>query len=163
MRSRRHPRLLGGVVGGLLGVGGGILFVPALAIFQDKPQVEAEATSLLAIVPVAIVATWRQRGYGNVRLADGLWIGALSPLGVGIGVVVANEVSQRTLELSFAALLLLIIAARCSGDRSATDPSCRVLPRRKVTANWVLNRRRFWAMLFVRIRTIDSDRLCPLP
>jgi uncharacterized membrane protein YfcA len=100
----------GGFVGGLLGVGGGILFVPALAIFQDKSQVVAEATSLLAIVPVAIVATWRQRGYGNVRLADGLMIGALSPLGVGIGVVVANAVSQRALELGFAALALLIAA-----------------------------------------------------
>ena len=62
---------LGGMVGGLLGVGGGILFVPALAIFLDEPQVEAEATSLLAIVPVAIVATWRQKGYGNVRLKEG--------------------------------------------------------------------------------------------
>jgi uncharacterized membrane protein YfcA len=102
--------LAGGVVGGLLGVGGGVLFVPALAIFMDQPQVEAEATSLLAIVPVAAVATWRQRGYGNVRLADGLWIGVLSPLGVAIGVVVANEVSQRTLEISFAALLLIVAA-----------------------------------------------------
>jgi uncharacterized membrane protein YfcA len=100
--------LLGGLIGGLLGVGGGILFVPALAIFQDKPQVEAEATSLLAIVPVAIVAAWRQHGYGNIRLRDGLLIGALSPVGVGIGVVVANEVSQRTLELSFAALLVVM-------------------------------------------------------
>jgi uncharacterized membrane protein YfcA len=99
-----------GVVGGLLGVGGGILFVPALAIFVDQPQIEAEATSLLAIVPVAVVATWRQKGYGNVRLADGLLIGALSPLGVGIGVVAANEVSQRTLEISFAALLLVVAA-----------------------------------------------------
>jgi uncharacterized membrane protein YfcA len=91
-------------------VGGGILFVPALTIFMDESQVEAEATSLLAIVPVAIVATWRQRSYGNVRLADGLLIGALSPLGVAIGVVVANEVSQRVLELSFAALALVIAA-----------------------------------------------------
>jgi uncharacterized membrane protein YfcA len=100
--------LVGGLVGGLLGVGGGILFVPALAIFQDKPQVEAEATSLLAIIPVAIVAAWRQRGYGNLRLRDGLLIGALSPVGVGIGVVVANAVSQRVLELSFATLLVLM-------------------------------------------------------
>jgi uncharacterized membrane protein YfcA len=98
----------GGMVGGLLGVGGGVLFVPALTIFLDEPQVQAESTSLLAIVPVAIVATWRQSGYGNVRLRDGLLIGVLSPLGVVIGVVVANEVSQRVLELSFAALALLI-------------------------------------------------------
>jgi uncharacterized protein len=98
----------GGMVGGLLGVGGGVLFVPALAIFLDESQVRAEATSLLAIVPVALVAVWRQLGYGNVRVRDGLVIGALSPLGVGIGVVVANEISQRALELAFAGLALVI-------------------------------------------------------
>jgi len=112
---------LGGMVGGLLGVGGGILFVPALTIFMDEPQVEAEATSLLAIVPVAIVATWRQRGYGNVRLADGALIGVLSPVGVAIGVVVANEVSQRVLELSFAGLALLIAARLAIRTFSGVD------------------------------------------
>ena len=101
---------LGGVVGGLLGVGGGILFVPALAIFLDEPQLQAEASSLLAIVPVAAVATWRQRSYGNVRLRDGITIGALSPVGVVLGVVIANEVTQRVLELSFAALALFMAA-----------------------------------------------------
>jgi uncharacterized protein len=99
---------LGGMVGGLLGVGGGVLFVPALAIFMNETQVRAEATSLLAIVPVAAVAVWRQLGYGNVRVRDGLVIGALSPLGVVIGVVVANTVSQRALELIFAGLALFI-------------------------------------------------------
>lgn len=102
--------LLGGIAGGLLGVGGGILFVPALTVFRDMPHVEAEATSLLAIVPVATVAAWRQSSYGNVRARDGLVIGALSPLGVAAGVVVANEVSERVLELSFAALALFIAA-----------------------------------------------------
>jgi uncharacterized membrane protein YfcA len=98
----------GGLAGGLLGVGGGILFVPALAIFLDETQVEAEATSLLAIVPVALVAVWRQLGYDNVRVRDGLLIGALSPVGVVVGVVAANEVSQRALELIFAGLALVI-------------------------------------------------------
>ncbi|MGH2956889.1 MAG: TSUP family transporter [Solirubrobacterales bacterium] len=102
--------LAGGMLGGLLGVGGGILFVPALTLFTDANQVEAEATSLLAIVPVALVATWRQRGYGNLRLREGLLIGTLSPLGVAAGVVAANEVSQRALELGFAGLALLIAA-----------------------------------------------------
>ena len=97
---------LGGMAGGLIGIGGGILFVPALTIFQDQPQVEAEATSLLAIIPVALAAVWRQRGYGNIRLREGLLIGALSPVGVGIGVVVANEVPERVLKLGFAALLV---------------------------------------------------------
>jgi uncharacterized membrane protein YfcA len=99
---------IGGLVGGLLGVGGGILFVPALAIFAGESQLHANATSLLAIVPVAMVATWRQARYGNLRLREGLLIGALSPLGVGIGVAVSNAVSQRALQLAFAGLLLLV-------------------------------------------------------
>jgi uncharacterized membrane protein YfcA len=100
----------GGMVGGLLGVGGGILFVPALVIFMDETQVRAEATSLLAIVPVAIVAVWRQLGYGNIRVREGLVIGALSPVGVAIGVVASNEISQRALQLIFAGLALVIAA-----------------------------------------------------
>ena len=100
----------GGAVGGMLGVGGGIIFVPALVIFLDEPQLRAEATSLLAIVPVGLVGAWRQNRYGNVRVRDGLVVGALSPLGVLAGVVVANHVSQRLLEVSFAVLVLLIAA-----------------------------------------------------
>lgn len=123
----------GGMVGGLLGVGGGILFVPALAIFLDESQVRAEATSLLAIVPVAIVAVWRQLGYGNVRVREGLVIGTLSPLGVGIGVVVANAVSQRALELIFAGLALviasqLVIRALRPADRPAARARARARP-----------------------------------
>jgi uncharacterized membrane protein YfcA len=100
----------GGMLGGLVGVGGGILFVPALVIFLDEPQVRAEATSLLAIVIVAVAGTWRQHAYGNVRLGDAAVIGALSVAGVAVGVVVANEVSQRTLEVAFAALAVFVAA-----------------------------------------------------
>jgi uncharacterized membrane protein YfcA len=98
----------GGFAGGLLGIGGGILFVPALTVFLDLSQVEAEATSLLMIVPVAMVGVMRQRRYDNVRVEDGLLVGALSPLGVLAGVIVANAVSERVLELAFAALALLV-------------------------------------------------------
>jgi uncharacterized protein len=98
----------GGMLGGLLGVGGGVLFVPALAIFLDQSQLGAEATSLLAIVPVAIAGAWRHSRYGNVRVREAVLIGALSPLGVAAGVVIANAVSERVLELSFAALAVLI-------------------------------------------------------
>jgi uncharacterized protein len=96
-----------GMAGGLLGVGGGVLFVPALVIFADESQLGAQATSLVAIVLVSLVGTWRQRSYGNVRLRDGLLVGVLAPIGVLAGVVVANVVSERTLELSFAAVQLV--------------------------------------------------------
>jgi uncharacterized membrane protein YfcA len=95
-----------GMAGGLLGVGGGVLFVPALVVFAGLSQLGAEATSLLAIVVVSLVGTWRQRGYGNLRLRDGLAVGALSPLGVLVGVVLANAVPERALELSFAGVQL---------------------------------------------------------
>jgi uncharacterized membrane protein YfcA len=99
---------LGGMLGGLVGVGGGILFVPALAIFLDESQIRAEATSLLAIVFVAATGAWRQRSHGNVRVRDGVLIGVLSPLGVAAGVGISNAVPERTLELLFAALALVI-------------------------------------------------------
>ncbi|MGE5282715.1 MAG: TSUP family transporter [Chloroflexota bacterium] len=98
----------GGLAGGLVGVGGGVLFVPALTVFLGLSQVEGESTSLLMIVIVALVGTMRQRSYGNVRLRDAAVIGVLSPLGVLIGVAAANAVSQRALELAFAALVLFI-------------------------------------------------------
>jgi uncharacterized protein len=100
--------LAGGLAGGLVGVGGGVLFVPALTIFLGLSQVQGESTSLLMIVIVALVGATRQRAYGNVHLRDAAVIGLLSPLGVLIGVGVANAVPQRALELSFAALVLFV-------------------------------------------------------
>ncbi len=96
-----------GVSSGMLGVGGGIIFVPGLVFVLGLSQLSAEATSLLAIVPVAIVGAWRQREYGNVRLKAGLVLGALSPLGVVGGAELANVLPARALELSFAAVQLV--------------------------------------------------------
>jgi uncharacterized membrane protein YfcA len=109
----------GGLAGGLVGVGGGVLFVPALTIFLGLSQVEAESTSLLMIVVVALVGAARQSGYGNVRLREALVIGVLSPIGVLAGVAVANQVSERVLQLSFAALALLMAVQLVRRARSA--------------------------------------------
>ena len=65
-----------GLLAGLLGVGGGVLFVPALTVFLGLSQVDAEATSLLAIMPMALVGAWRQHRYGNVSGRDGGILGA---------------------------------------------------------------------------------------
>ena len=109
----------GGLAGGLVGVGGGVLFVPALTVFIGLGQVEAEATSLLMIVIVALVGTARQRGYGNVRLREAAIIGALSPLGVLAGVALSNLLSQRALQLAFAALALVLAAQLVRRARTA--------------------------------------------
>src|SRR5436190_2257017 len=99
---------VGGAIGGLLGVGGGIVFVPALVIILDQSQLEASSTSLLAIVPVALVGTWRQYRNGNVEVRDGIAVGLLSLPGVAAGVLLANVLPQRALELGFAALILFV-------------------------------------------------------
>lgn len=97
-----------GVLSGLLGVGGGVLFVPGLVIVVGLTQHEAEATSLLAIVPVALVGALSQNRYGNVRRGDALLMGGLSIAGVAGGVALANALSGTTLRVAFAALMLLI-------------------------------------------------------
>lgn len=98
--------VLAGIAAGLLGIGGGILFVPALTILLGHGQVEAEATSLLAIVPVALVGSWRQRRYGNLQVGDAVVIGALSIAGVVAGVAAANALPERVLRIGFALLVL---------------------------------------------------------
>ena len=105
--------LLGGVAGllaGLLGIGGGAVFVPALVLL-GLSQIEAIGTSLLAIVPVAVVGAWRQRHYGNLELREGLVLGALAVGGGVAGAVLANAVPERALEVAFG-LLLLGVAGR---------------------------------------------------
>ena len=95
-----------GLLAGLFGVGGGIMFVPALVLFAGLGQLEAEATSLLAVVPVAAVGAWRQHSYGNLRLRPGLLVGVLAIPGGLAGVAIANAVPERGLEYGFAALLV---------------------------------------------------------
>jgi uncharacterized membrane protein YfcA len=112
--------LVGGVIAGMLGVGGGVIFVPGLVVLLNFGQVSAEATSLLAIIPVALVGAYRQNGYGNVRVKDGIVIGALACLGAAIGVAVANAIPVRALELGFAALML-VVAAQMARDALRED------------------------------------------
>lgn len=100
--------VVAGLLSGLLGIGGGALFVPALVLLLGLGQVDAEATSLLAIVPVAAVGAWRQHRYGNVRVREGIAIGLLAIPGALAGVVLVNVLPERALEYAFAVLLLSI-------------------------------------------------------
>jgi uncharacterized protein len=102
--------LAAGIVAGLLGVGGGVLFVPGLVLFMGLNQHHAEATSLLAIVPVAIVGTYRQDRYGNVVRRDALLLGLLSLAGAAAGVALANALSGAVLRDAFAALMVVVAA-----------------------------------------------------
>ena len=102
--------LAGGVVAGMLGVGGGVLFVPGLVFLVSLSQHQAEATSLLAIIPVALVGAYQQDRYGNVRRADALLLGTLSLAGAAAGVALANALSGAALRDCFAAFMVIVAA-----------------------------------------------------
>lgn len=96
-----------GAVAGLFGVGGGIIFVPALTVVLGLGQLEAEATSLLAIIPVAVLGSWRQTQRGTVRWGDAVPIGLISVAAAVAGALLADAAPERALRTGFAALLLL--------------------------------------------------------
>ncbi len=101
--------LAAGMLGGLFGVGGGILFVPTL-VGLGLGQLDAEATSLLAVIPVVLAGTWRQNRYGNVRWRAALVIGLASVAGVEAGVQIATSLPEATLRRLFGLLMLLVAA-----------------------------------------------------
>lgn len=116
--------IFAGIASGLLGVGGGILFVPALTLVLGLGTVEAESTSLLAIVPVALVGSWRQRRYGNLVVRDAGVIGSLSIAGAVAGVALANVLPEVVLRVGFA--LLMVNLARQLVMRGLRDRRARL-------------------------------------
>ena len=107
--------LLAGVAAGMLGIGGGALFVPALVLIVGLDQVDAEATSLLAIVPVAIVGALRQRHYGNLRPREGVILGLAAIPGAIAGVEIVNAVPEQATKIGFAIFLLYVARGLASG------------------------------------------------
>jgi uncharacterized protein len=99
--------LAAGVLAGAFGIGGGILFVPAL-VALGLDQVEAAATSLLAIVPTVGAALVRHQSFGTVRWRAAMVVGLASVIGVEVGVRVATSLPERTLRLLFVLLLLAV-------------------------------------------------------
>ena len=101
--------LAAGVLAGLFGVGGGILFVPTL-VALGLGQLEAQATSLLAILPTVAAGAWNQRRYGNLRARTAFIVGAVSILGVEIGARIATALPEDVLRRLFAVLLFAVAA-----------------------------------------------------
>jgi len=114
-----------GVLAGLFGVGGGILFVPAL-LMLGLSQHQAEATSLLAIVPVVLVGSWRQNRYGNIRWRSVWKLGAGSLAGVVGGGLLAERLAPGSLQRLFGVLMIAIALElgwrAWRGDRASEPP-----------------------------------------
>jgi uncharacterized membrane protein YfcA len=102
--------LVAGVLAGLFGVGGGILFVPTLTLALGLEQHHAQATSLLAILPTVAVGAWRQHRYGNVRWSPSLVLGIAGIAGVVAGGFLAESLPAHVLRRMFGVLLVLTAA-----------------------------------------------------
>ena len=97
-----------GMLAGLFGVGGGILFVPTLIVLFGLGQVEAQATSLLAILPAVAAGSWRQHAYGNVNWRAAAVMGTTAIVGVELGVLAAKALPEQTLRRLFGVLVLAV-------------------------------------------------------
>jgi uncharacterized membrane protein YfcA len=98
-----------GVLAGLFGVGGGILFVPTL-VALGLGQLEAQGTSLLAILPTVLAGVWSQRRYGNFHARTAVVVGLASIVGVEVGARIVTEVPESTLRKLFGVLLFAVAA-----------------------------------------------------
>jgi hypothetical protein len=97
-----------GILSGLFGVGGGILFVPTLALVVGLGQLEAQATSLAAMIPVVAFGAWQQHRAGNVRWAAGVTVGVVSVVGVLGGAFLATSLDDDLLRKLFAVFILVV-------------------------------------------------------
>ncbi len=95
-----------GVLSGTFGVGGGILFVPTLTLVVGLTQIEAQATSLAAMIPVVVLGAWRQHRHGLVRWRAAIVAGVASGGGVAAGALLADRLADDTLRTLFALLLI---------------------------------------------------------
>jgi uncharacterized protein len=114
-----------GVLAGLFGVGGGILFVPTLVLVSDLSQLEAEATSLLAIIPTVVAGAWQQQRYGNVRWHAALVLGLAAIAGVEAGVRVADALPEDVLRRLFALLMIAVAAQLVLRAKRTSTPGQR--------------------------------------
>lgn len=116
-----------GVLSGLFGIGGGILLVPALALVLGLDHVEAEATSLLAIIPVAAVGAWRQKSYGNLDVRLGLTVGVFAAVAAVAGVALVNVLPVELVRYAFVVLMLYVAwrmaASAIKQLRAEPDPA----------------------------------------
>jgi uncharacterized protein len=103
---------LTGTLAGLLGIGGGIVMVPAMVVLLGMTPVVAKGTSVAVIVPTAIMGTVRNRRYANTDLRVAAVIGLFGVVSAVIGGLVADTLSDRVSNVMFATLLLIVAVSQ---------------------------------------------------
>ena len=113
--------LAAGFLAGLLGVGGGILLVPAMVLLLGFDQHVAQGTSLVVIVPAAMIGTWTHYRRGTIRPRDALLVAAGGVIGAAIGSLSALSIDDAILQRLFAAVLLVVAVRMLLPNRSSAE------------------------------------------
>lgn len=100
--------LLTGILAGLLGVGGGIVMVPAMILLFKVPPTIAKGTSAFVIIPTALMGTWRNRAKRNTHLKAAVVVGVAGIVTAAIGGVIADKMSDDVSNVLFATLLTIV-------------------------------------------------------
>ncbi|MCX5751430.1 MAG: sulfite exporter TauE/SafE family protein [Candidatus Saganbacteria bacterium] len=103
--------LFGGFVSGILGLGGGILFVPLMVLLLKMEQHEAHGTSLFVIAPTALLGATVYTFHGNVRFEYVLWLMVFAMVAAPLGVRACSKISSENLRKLYA-VFLLVVAVR---------------------------------------------------
>jgi len=100
--------LVAGTLGGLLGVGGGIVMVPAFIRFLGLPAGQAVATSITVIVFISLSAAAKHHLQGSTQWRIVALVFVTSVIGAWLGAALTTHVPEKTLRLGFAAFLLYV-------------------------------------------------------
>jgi uncharacterized protein len=113
--------LAAGFLAGLLGIGGGILIVPALVLLLGFDQHLAQGTSLVVIIPAALAGSWTHYRRGRLDLRTAAFVAAGGVIGAAIGSLSALSLDDALLQRLFA-VVLLIVAVRMLNPRRTEPP-----------------------------------------
>jgi len=103
--------LLSGITSGLFGVGGGLVMVPAMLYFLSPPIKDikqAIGTSLVVIIPTAVVGSYRHFQQGNVDWRTALALAPLAIAGSYLGVWLTTQLSTEHLKRAFGGFIILV-------------------------------------------------------
>ena len=114
--------LFAGVLAGLLGIGGGLVMVPAMVLVLGFDQHVAQGTSLLVIIPAALSGSYTHYRNGRISLRDALFLAIGGAVAASIGSVLALNVEDAILRKLFA-IFLLAVAARIILTRNRGRPA----------------------------------------
>jgi uncharacterized membrane protein YfcA len=115
--------LAAGMLAGLLGIGGGVLMVPAMVLVGGFDQHVAQGTSLLVIIPAAALGSFTHHRSGRLALREAAIVGVGGVIGAVLGSTTALSLDEDVLRRLFAVLILVVAGRLLLARRAASPPA----------------------------------------